>query len=93
MDHRPLQPKRQRFSVMPRKRAYPGLTDLFELLFVVGTAAHSIQILRNEGIIVARQCKPIQGLPVPYCKTLFLLLNRPACRRSQIAIDRTSPQR
>ena len=38
----------------------PRLTDLFETFGVVGPAAHSIHILRDGGVIVARQRKPIQ---------------------------------
>ena len=43
-----------------RKRVLaPGLTDLFELVVVIGAATHSVKILRNKRMIVAWQCKPI----------------------------------
>ena len=37
----------------------PGLADLLELLTIVRAATHSINILRNKGVVVARQGKPI----------------------------------
>ena len=41
---------------------HPRLTDLFEALGVIGSAAHSIEILRNDGVISLRQRKPIHRL-------------------------------
>src|SRR5437899_10563286 len=40
----------------------PGLANLFEPLGVICSAAHPIQVLRNDGVVVARQSKPINGL-------------------------------
>jgi hypothetical protein len=37
----------------------PGLADLLEQLSVVSAATHSINILRNKWMVVARQGKPI----------------------------------
>src|SRR6266446_9930827 len=37
----------------------PGLADLFETIVVSGAAAHSVNILRNKRMVVARQGKPI----------------------------------
>jgi hypothetical protein len=43
----------------------PGLADLFKPLRVVSSSGHSVQILRNDRVIVAWQCKPIHiHLPV-----------------------------
>src|SRR5437763_15788682 len=42
-----------------RERVFtPGLTDLFEPLSVVSAATHSVKILRNKGMVVARQGNP-----------------------------------
>src|SRR6266536_4041910 len=40
----------------------PGLANLLEPLGVVSSAAHPIQVLRNDGMIAIRQRKPVQGL-------------------------------
>src|SRR5438876_9903766 len=40
----------------------PGLANLFEPLGVICSAAHSIQVLRNDWVVVARQSEPINGL-------------------------------
>ncbi|PYJ48684.1 MAG: hypothetical protein DME87_11605 [Verrucomicrobia bacterium] len=40
----------------------PGLANLLEALDVVSSAAHSIEVLRNDRMIVIRQCKPMQWL-------------------------------
>ena len=37
----------------------PGLAKLLEPLSVIGAPTHSIDILRNEGMIAVRQGKPI----------------------------------
>ena len=37
----------------------PGLAKLLEPLIVSRAATHSIKILRNKGMVVARQGKPI----------------------------------
>ena len=37
----------------------PGLAKLLETLVVSGAAAHSVKILRNKGMVVVRQGKPI----------------------------------
>ena len=37
----------------------PGLPDLLK---AIGAAAHAIQILRNDGVIVVRQREPIEFL-------------------------------
>jgi hypothetical protein len=37
----------------------PGLTDLFEPLSVVSAATHTVNILRNKRMVIARQSKPI----------------------------------
>ena len=37
----------------------PGLADLLEPLSVVSAATHSINILRNKGMVAVRQGKPI----------------------------------
>src|SRR6266571_862107 len=43
-----------------RKRVLtPGLADLLEAIIVTRAATHSINILRNKGMVVARQGKPI----------------------------------
>ena len=42
-----------------RKRVFtPGLADLFELLSVVSAATHPVKILRNKGMVIARQGNP-----------------------------------
>jgi len=41
------------------KRVFtPGLADLFEPVVVRGAAAHPVKILRNKGMIIARQGNP-----------------------------------
>ena len=40
----------------------PRLADLFEAVIVTGSAAHSIKVLRNNGMVGLRQCKPMQWL-------------------------------
>lgn len=37
----------------------PGLADLLEQLSIVSAATHSVNILRNKRMVVARQGKPI----------------------------------
>ena len=37
----------------------PGLAKLFEPLSVVCAATHSVKILRNKGMVIVRQGKPI----------------------------------
>src|SRR3981189_1524228 len=50
------------------------MTDLFEAFGVICSAAHSIEILRNDGVIGLRQRKPIDRLVAvvarvcSYCK-------------------------
>src|SRR5690349_23186533 len=36
----------------------PGLADLFEPLVVGGAAAHPVKVLRNKGMVIARQRNP-----------------------------------
>src|SRR5919197_849540 len=40
----------------------PGLPDLFKAVVVIGAAAHPIKVLRNNGMIDLRQCKPVERL-------------------------------
>src|SRR5262245_7830794 len=40
----------------------PGLPDLFKAVAVISAAAHSIKVLRNNGMIDVRQRKPVQRL-------------------------------
>ena len=40
----------------------PGLANLFEAVVVIGPAAHSVEVLRNNRVIGIRQCEPVQGL-------------------------------
>ena len=40
----------------------PGLADLFEAVVITGSAAHAIQILRNDGVVGIRQREPIEFL-------------------------------
>jgi hypothetical protein len=37
----------------------PGLADLFDAIVVIRDAAHSVKILRNKRMVIARQGKPI----------------------------------
>src|ERR1700730_4703780 len=39
---------------------HPGLANLFKAIIVGRSTAHSIKILRNDRMVVARQRKPIQ---------------------------------
>ena len=38
------------------------LANLFKALVVRGTAAHAVEILRNDRMIIARRCEPVQRL-------------------------------
>ena len=40
----------------------PGLANLLEPVVIAGSAAHSIQVLWDDRMIVIRQCKPIASL-------------------------------
>src|SRR5436190_19819493 len=40
----------------------PGLANLLEPLVVADSTAHAIEVLRNDGMIAIRQCKPMQWL-------------------------------
>src|SRR4029453_3675614 len=64
----------------------PGLADLLEAVVVSGAAAHSVNILRNKGMVGVRQGKPIDVFrpfvagvgsqrnphPAVYCATVQL---------------------
>ena len=40
----------------------PGLANLFQVVVVIGSAAHPIKILRNNGMISIWQLEPIERL-------------------------------
>src|SRR4030095_7361915 len=45
------------------KRVFqPRLSDLFKPVAVISAAAHSIKVLRNNGMVGGRQRKPVQWL-------------------------------
>jgi hypothetical protein len=41
---------------------HPGLAKLFETIIVIRAAAHSIKVLRDDGVICVWQLKPIDRL-------------------------------
>ena len=53
--------KAAKVALQSKERMFePGLADLFKAVVITGSAAHAIQILRNDGVIRVRQRKPIQ---------------------------------
>lgn len=55
--------KAARVSFEGRKRIHhPGLANLLEVVRIIEPAAHSIEILSDDGMIVVWEGKPIHGL-------------------------------
>ncbi len=46
----------------PKRVLHPGRTDLFEAIVIVRPAAHSIEILRNDGMVCVRQLIKVHRL-------------------------------
>jgi hypothetical protein len=40
----------------------PGLADLFKALIIAGSAAHPIEILRNDRVVVVGRLEPMKWL-------------------------------